>query len=173
MSGERARSRRLAIAALVALALPCAGATRAGDDASRAAMGIASAAYLVNALVGAHLAIRDSLPEAPFGMRSTRSVSREFYLGTGTALSPGLPMLVTQAVSTVLAFQTGNTAKVGATLLALHGAGFFIGGLSEPEVYRVLRHPRRAGLVKFAVVIGEIAIPPVMAIEAAGVRRSL
>ena len=161
---------RLAPRLAVVIALTGVNSAASAADNDRIAMGALSAAYVVNAIHGARLAIRDDLHEAPFGVRSNRPVKREFLAGTGTAFSPGLPMLVTQVASTVLAFQTDGTARTGALLLAIHGGGYFVGGMAEPETYRTLRHPRRAGVAKVIAVIGELAIPPVLAVQAMRVR---
>ena len=107
---------------------------------TRAAV-VVSAAYIANALWGGHLAIRHSLPEAPFGTRSTRSVRADFYGGFGTALSPGLPMLI-----------------------ALAGVLYSVGQLSEPEALRVLRHPRQAPGERLAVVVGNVVLPALVSV---------
>ena len=118
-----------------------------------------SAAYVANALWGARIAIRDSLPEAPFGMRSTRSVRSDFYAGFGTALSPGLPMLVLQAGVTGLTTGTPAMARRATGALAVAGALYFVGQLSEPVALRALRHPRRTPAERVAVVVGNVVLP--------------
>ena len=81
-----------------------------------------SALYTSSALAGAFLSIRDSLPEAPFGWHSATPPRKAFLMGTGTALSPGLPMLVLQAAATALVVGPERTARTGAR--CAHGGGF-------------------------------------------------
>jgi hypothetical protein len=45
----------------------------------RVQVGIISTAYIANALVGARMAIHDSLPQSPFGIRTGRTPSADFY----------------------------------------------------------------------------------------------
>src|SRR5262249_61058535 len=82
----------------------------------RVEVGLVSTAYIANALVGARMAIRDSLPQSPFGIRTGRTPSADFYTGTGTALSPGLPILAAQAVTSVALTGSAGTAPTGAPL---------------------------------------------------------
>jgi hypothetical protein len=147
--------------AMASLAGPSAKAQR--PSASRHAAVVAlSAAYAANALWGAHVAIRDSLPEAPFGLRSHRSVRSDFLAGFGTALSPGLPMLVMQAGATALTSGSATTARRATGALAIAGVLYAVGQLSEPEALRVLRHPRAAPRERLTIVIANVVVPSVL-----------
>ena len=119
-----------AAAALIVIA--SAAAAQTPSRGQRAAVASVSLGYVGAALFGAHIAIRDSLPEAPFGMRSLRSVRSEFLVGTGTALSPGLSMLVAQGVAAALLAGPSSTARGASTALAIGGVLYGVGQLSEP-----------------------------------------
>jgi hypothetical protein len=121
-----------------------------------------SAAYIGSALLGAHVAIRDSLPEAPFGIRSTRSVRSEFLAGGGTALSPGLVMLVAQAAVTGMTAGPTATSRKATHALAVGGTLYFAGQLCEPTAYRLLLHPRAAPKDRLAIVVANIVLPALM-----------
>jgi hypothetical protein len=98
----------VAATALIAIAGNTGGA-QGVTGTERARLTTLSVAYMLNSLVGARIAIRDSLPEAPFGMRSERSVSQEFFVGSGTALSPGMPFLVSQDRSHAVHLSSGTS----------------------------------------------------------------
>jgi hypothetical protein len=149
------------------VARSCPGQMSSGD---RAAVVALSAAHIANALYGARLAIRDSLHESPFGMRSNRSVRSEFLFGTGTALSPGLPFLIAQAGVTALAAGPRGTARVASTSLAVAGGLYVVGQLGEPEAWRTLRHIRSAPRTRVAVVIGNLLLPAALSVAAVRAR---
>jgi len=134
------------------------------SSGQRTAVAALSLAYTANALDGGRIAIRDTLHEAPFGIRSTTSVSRDFYLGFGTALSPGLPMLVAQAGVTATLAGPTPTARKSMDVLAVFGTLYSIGQLAEPLAHRTLAHPRSAGSRRLRVVVGNIVLPAAMAI---------
>jgi hypothetical protein len=136
------------------------------SSSQRVAVATLSLAYAVKALDGARVAIRDTLHEAPFGVRGTGSVSHDFYLGFGTALSPGLPMLAAQAGVTVTLAGPAPTARKSMDVLAVFGALYSIGQLAEPLAHRTLAHPRSAGSRRLRVVVGNIVLPAAMAIVA-------
>jgi hypothetical protein len=140
-------------------------------SAERTAVIALSAAYTGSVLWGAHLAIRDSLPEAPFGMHSKRSVREEFFFGTGTALSPSLPMLVAQAAVTALATGPRRTARRASGALAIAGALYAIGQLAEPVVYSEFHRPRVSHTSRLAVIAGNVVLPSLMTIAGIGARR--
>jgi hypothetical protein len=122
--------------------------------------------YIGNAVRGARLAMRDTLEEAPFGVRMQRSVSDDFYTGFGTGLSPGLPMLVAQAGVSALLVGSSRTAQRGVNILAVFGALYTIGQLAEPVTYRTFRHPAAAP-ERLGVIVGNIVVPAALTAVAA------
>ena len=115
----------------------------------------ASVDVLVHATLGAVVAMRNDLGQEPFGIRTGRSVEADFFLGTGTALSPGLPFLLTQSIATLAARGSGRTRRNGLIGLAIHGFGFVVGGLAEPITYDRLRRPTEHPL-QTVVVVGNV-----------------
>ncbi len=111
------------------------------------------------------VAVRNDLRQEPFGIRTGRTAREDFFLGTGTALSPGLPFLVTQTVSTVLASGTGKSRRYGLIGLVLHGIGYTVGGLAEPITYERLAGPLEEPL-QTVVVIGNFVWPVLLAVSA-------
>ena len=87
-----------------------------------------------------------------------------------STLSPGLPFLVTQTVSTVLATGAGDSRRYGLIGLALHGVGYTVGGLAEPITYERLAAPLEEPL-QTAVVIGNFVWPVLLAVSAIGELR--
>jgi hypothetical protein len=140
------------------------------DGRTLARMTAASAAYVASALLGARQSIRDSLTEAPFGHRSGRDARGDF-LRTGTALSPGVPMLATQIFVTGLAFQPGALGRDGARLLALHGALYFGGQLAEPVTYQTMSHLGSTPRARAIQIVANIAIPAVLVAESVRASR--
>lgn len=132
----------------------------------RTAVAALSLAYTANAVDGARIAMRDNLHEAPFGISSATSVSRDFYFGFGTALSPGFPFLVAQAGVTTTLAGPAPTARKSMDLLAVVGVGYTIGQLAEPLARQTLAHPRSAGVERLRVVVGNIVLPAAMAVVA-------
>lgn len=63
--------------------------------------------YIVIALIAASIAINENLPAQPMGegSGSGKPVLQDFLYGSGTAMSPGLPWLIAQALLTVLVFR--------------------------------------------------------------------
>jgi hypothetical protein len=131
----------------------------------RVQVGILSTAYIANALVGARTAIRDSLPQSPFGIRTGRTPSADFYAGTGTALSPGLPILAAQATTTLALTRSASTARTGARVLGVFGVGYSVGQLAEPLARAAIAHPA-AKPTRTAIVVGNVALPAAMAVLA-------
>ena len=67
------------------------------------ALSMVSVLWLLNSAIGARAAIRKDLPaEWIAGLYVGRGASEEFFKGEGTALSPGLPMMIAQALFAVL-----------------------------------------------------------------------
>lgn len=160
----------ICVAALLCLGRVTSIAAQRPDGRTMARMTAASAAYVVSALLGARQSIRDSLTEAPFGHRSGRDARGDF-LRTGTALSPGVPMLATQIFVTGLAYQPGALGRDGARLLALHGALYFGGQLVEPVTYRTMSNLGGAPRARVIQIVANIAIPALLVAESARASR--
>ena len=131
------------------------------------AVTILSLAYLLAAGAGAAIAIREGLPGAFLGRTTGRTAREDFLLGAGTALSPGLGMLIVQATLTLLARRSGRAGVVGTAGLALIGAGATVGALGEPIVWRVLS-PRGFDPPQTALVAAMITLS--VALSGASVR---
>lgn len=159
------RLSRLVLAALAGGAALRAGA-QCPSSSQRATVAALSLAYTASAIEGARISIRDSLYEEPFGIRSGIAVSRDFYFGGGTALSPSLPFLVAQAAITGTLAGPAPTARKSMDLLAIFGAAYTIGQLGEPLALHTLAHPRSSGSQRLRVVVGNIVLPAAMGILA-------
>ena len=161
------------IAALVSLLTITPGIANAQYPAAprRAVVVGLSAAYVASALAGAHIAMRDSLPERCLGIDFKRSVRSDFYTGGGTALSPGLPMLLAQAVVTGMTAGPATTSRKSTHALAVAGVLYSAGQLCEPITYGLLAHPRSAPRDRLAVVVSNIVVPAAMAFAAARALR--
>lgn len=124
--------------------------------------------WLANSAIGAAIAIREDLPGEWGGMTRWHDPSADFFRGTGTALSAGLPMMVAQAIFTVLSTRGGRAGTVGAAGTTALGAAGTVGVLGEPIVYRVLSpatfDPAKAGTLSAAIILS-----PLMAVL--GARR--
>jgi hypothetical protein len=95
--------------------------------------------WLLNALTGAAVAIREDLPgELIGGVFIGRDASAEFFKGPGTALSPGLSHIAVQVLFAVLSTRGGRVGEAGAAGLTMVGAGATAGALGEKITYRVL-----------------------------------
>jgi quercetin dioxygenase-like cupin family protein/carbon monoxide dehydrogenase subunit G len=122
---------------------------------------LVSALWLLNSAFGAAIAIREDLPaEWVAGLYVGRDASAEFFRSGGTALSPGLPMMVAQALFAVLSTRAGRAGKAGAAGLTLLGAGGTVGVLAETITYRVLSprtfDPAKALIVSAAIVLSAL-----------------
>jgi hypothetical protein len=153
--------------ALCGAVVATAGAQRP-SAARRAPVVALSALYTSSALTGAYLAIRDSLPQAPFGMRTGRTPRADFLTGTGTALSPGLPLLLLQAGVTGMTAGSSRVSRAAVGTLAVGGVLYAIGQLAEPVGRHTLMHPHAAGVARTLVVAGNVVLPALM--SAAAVR---
>jgi hypothetical protein len=117
--------------------------------------------WLLYSAIGARVAIREDLPaEWVAGLHVGRDASAGFFKGGGTALSPGLPMMVAQALFAMLSTRAGRARKVGAAGLAVLGAGGTVGVLAETITYRVLFprtfDPAKALVVSAAIVLSAL-----------------
>jgi len=67
------------------------------------ALSMVSMLWLLTSAIGARVAIREDLPgEWIAGLYVGKDASAEFFKSGGTALSPGLPMMIAQALFAVL-----------------------------------------------------------------------
>ncbi|MDP8970836.1 MAG: hypothetical protein M3N52_10165 [Actinomycetota bacterium] len=114
--------------------------------------------YLLNALMGTALAIRDDLPGRPAGVRTGLAPSRDFVFGLGTALSPPLVLCLWQAVCAVLSGSSGRAGEVTRRMLPWNGAGFTLGMLAEPILLQTLRRPT-GHPVRAATIAANVALP--------------
>ncbi len=127
------------------------------------------ALWLLNALTGAAVAIREDLPgELIAGVFTGRDASAEFFKGPGTALSPGLAHIGAQALFAVLSTRGGRAGMAGAAGLTVVGAGATAGALGEKITYRVFS-PRTFDPTKAAIVSAGITLS--LLITALGARR--
>ena len=133
------------------------------------ALSVICVLWLLNSAIGARVALKEGLPaEWIADLYVGRDVSAEFFKGGGTALSPGLPMMMVQALFTVLSARGGKAGKSGAVGLALLGTGGTIGVLAETITYRVLS-PKTFDAVKAPLVLSAVVLSTLMAIV--GARR--
>jgi|SRR5215207_1280690 len=80
--------------------------------------------WLLNSAIGARIAVKEGLPgEWVAGLYVGRDASAGFFKGGGTALSPGLPMMVALALFAALSTRGGRAGKTGALGLTLLGGG--------------------------------------------------
>lgn len=120
--------------------------------------------WLLNSAIGARVAVKEELPaEWVAGLYVGRDASAEFFKGTGTALSPGLPMMVAQAFFTILSTRSGRAGMVGAAGLTLLGAGGTVGMLGETITYRTIS-PKTFDAPKAAIGLAAIVLAPLMTI---------
>lgn len=125
--------------------------------------------WLLNALTGAAVAIREDLPgELIAGVFTGRDASAEFFKGLGTALSPGLAHIGAQALFAVLSTRGGRVGVAGAAGLTVVGAGATAGALGEKITYRVFS-PRTFDPTKAAIVSAGIILSPLISVL--GARR--
>jgi hypothetical protein len=91
-----------------------------------------SVLWLLNSAIGARLAIREDLPaEWVADLYVGRDALVGFFKGGGTALSPGLPMMVAQALFAVLSTRGVRAGNAGAAGLTVLGAGGLWGCCSK------------------------------------------
>ena len=114
--------------------------------------------WLLNALTGAAVAIREDLPgELIGGVFTGRDASAEFFKGTGTALSPGLAHIAVQAVFAVLSTRGGRAGMAGAAGLTVVGAGATAGALGEKITYKVFSSrpfdPVKAAIMSVGIIL--------------------
>ncbi len=129
------------------------------------------ALWLLNALTGAAVAIREDLPgELIAGVFTGRDASAEFFKGPGIALSPGLPHIAAEMVLAVLCTRSGRAGMAGAAGLSALGVGSTVGALGEKITYKVLS-PMTFDPTKAAIILAGIALSALMTVL--GARRLL
>jgi quercetin dioxygenase-like cupin family protein len=131
---------------------------------------LVSVLWLLNSALGAAMAIREDLPAEFAGMTRWRDPSSDFFRGSGTALSPGLPMMAAQAIFTLLSTRGDRTGTAGVAGMTVLGAGGTIGVLGEPITYRALS-PGTFDPAKAAVAATAASLSALMALL--GARRLL
>jgi hypothetical protein len=137
------------------------------------ALSVVSVLWLLNAAIGARVAVKEGLPaEWVAELWVGRDASEEFFKGTGTALSPGLPMMAALALLAAMSTRDGKAGKTGTLGLTLLGAGATIGVLAETITYRVLS-PRTFDAAKAPIVSAAIVLSPLMAVLGARRLRAL
>jgi hypothetical protein len=96
----------------------------------------ASSAYLVWATGAALLAISRNMPAGFGGMSSGLSVTNDFLIGMGTALSPPLWWMLAQAFFTLRTARTAGRSRGAVVALIAFGATECIGALGEPVTFQ-------------------------------------
>ena len=121
----------------------------------------ASMLYLFSASTGARVAIDEDIGAQFLGRCSENMPQEDFVRGMGTALSPGVKMLVAQMAATALAGRPGLPGRIGVAALTLLGAVATAGMLGEAVTYRVL-NPTTFDPPKAIIVIANIILPLLM-----------
>ena len=119
--------------------------------------------YIVIALIAASIAINENLPAQPMGegSGSGKPVLQDFLYGSGTAMSPGLPWLIAQALLTVLVFRKSWWGMFGVVGLIIFGLLSGVFSLTEPIV-REIYGPAVFDPLKAVIEAGIIIFPFVM-----------
>jgi hypothetical protein len=118
-----------------------------------------SVLYILISLIAASVAISNNLPAQPLGENSGsgRPVLQEFLYGNGTAMSPGLPWLLAQALLTILAIRKDRLGTIAVAVLSLFGLLTGIFSLTEPAA-RKFFSPAAFDPFKAAVETGGILL---------------
>lgn len=151
---------RAALLLACALAFTCAPLRAQEASSGGSLLRWSSVAYLVNASMGAAIAIQQDLPMDFFGIRTGWSASGDF-LGPGTALSPGVPMLLSHAALTALSARpdrTGHKATVGLVILGIAETAGAIGEHITQQALLGRQSPERT-----VVAVGNVVLPALMA----------
>lgn len=101
---------------------------------------IASILYLLIAVIGTLIAVRENLPSQTFipAFITGKSALEDFLTGNGTALSPPLYLCLAEVLLVVVACLPNRLAMVGIVGLTILGTVFLFGILIERLTYRVL-----------------------------------
>jgi hypothetical protein len=121
----------------------------------------ASLLYLFSASTGARIAIDEDIRAQFLGKCSENMPQEDFVRGMGTALSPGVKMLVAQVAATALAGRRGLLGRIGVTALTLLGGAATVGMLGEAVTYQVL-NPKTFDPPKAIIVVANIIFPLMM-----------
>lgn len=121
---------------------------------------ISSVAYIIISLIAAAVAIQANLPAQPMGegSGSGRPILQDFLFGGGTAMSPGLPWLIAQAILTALTFRNDWWGMLGVVGLIIFGLLSGVFSLTEPVV-RQIYSPATFDLLKAVIEAGIILLP--------------
>lgn len=125
-----------------------------------------SLAYLGVSAAGTAIAVRDDLPAnfANWDLAGD-SVTRDFLIGGGTALSAPLAFLVVFAGLLFLCGRSDRVGRIALVVLVVLAVAFVIGMAGEPVTREVIDSPGEH-IDRTIVVIATIALP--VAIAAAG-----
>jgi hypothetical protein len=121
----------------------------------------ASMLYLLSASTGARIAIDEDIRGQFLGRCSENMPQEDFVRGMGTALSPGVKMLVAQMAATALAGRRGFLGRIGVAALTLLGAAATLGMLGEAVTYQAL-NPKTFDPPKAIIITGNIILPLIM-----------
>jgi hypothetical protein len=137
-----------------------------------------SVTYLAVAAAGTTIAIADELPAnfANWDLASD-SVTRDFLIGGGTALSAPLALLVVFAGLLLLCGRSDRIGRIALVALVVVSIGFVVGMAGEPVTREVLdspgEHIDRAIVVIAAIALAvAIAAAAETAIQLHGTRES-
>ncbi len=119
--------------------------------------------YLLSASTGARIAIDEDIRGQFLGKCSENMPQEDFVRGMGTALSPGVKMLVAQMAATLLAGRRGVIGKVGVLILTLLGGAATVGMLGEAVTYKSL-NPKTFDGPRATIIVANIVLPLLMVI---------
>jgi phosphotransferase system glucose/maltose/N-acetylglucosamine-specific IIC component len=124
-----------------------------------------SVLYIVIALLAASMAIKENLSAQPMGegSGSGKPILQDFLYGSGTAMSPGLPWLIAQALLTVLVFRKSWWGMFGVVGLIIFGLLSGVFSLTEPIV-REIYSSAMFDPLKAVIEAGIIILPFVMVV---------
>lgn len=111
------------------------------------------------------MAIKENLSAQPMGegSGSGKPILQDFLYGSGTAMSPGLPWLIAQALLTVLVFRKSWWGMFGVVGLILFGLLSGVFSLTEPIV-REIYSSTMFDPLKAVIEAGIIILPFVMVV---------
>ena len=107
---------------------------------TRISLIIASILYLLIAVIGTLIAVRENLPSQTFipAFITGKPALEDFLTGNGTALSPPLYLCLAEVLLVVVVCLPNWLAMVGIVGLTILGAIFLFGIFIERLTYRVL-----------------------------------
>ena len=119
---------------------------------------VSTICYMVIALIGGVVAIRENLPAGIGGYHSEQTVTQGFIYGIGTALSPPLYTLIVQIALLLLTSRKDRWGTVGVFGLTLIGLMTCVGALGEP-INQQIFNPATFDPLKALIMAGMILIP--------------